>query len=239
MADMMESPHTLVATIVTHGDTLALIAAGRARWQASSGYTFVPIELPGASLDPHASLPDAVSWLTEELLGQPGRPLPSAQLYGPSQRHAIDRLDAALEEPPLPVLRLERAMALDGEAGAGPDSGPGPAFRRVLVRAYRVVLAGDARPGAGIAGILWATPQALRLAMRGLPMSELLARTDVRWQAGADSPLPEDALAYVPSEYGERHLLRVVAKYGEQAVFQADAGRGGSDGGGISRRETL
>jgi hypothetical protein len=236
MADAMDSPQTLVAAIVTQGDRLALIAAGRARWQATSGYTFVPIELPSAALDPHASLADAISRITEGLLGQLGRPLASAQLYGPSQRHAIDRLDAALEEPPLPVLRLERATALDSGADASP--GTGLAFRRVLVRAYRVVLAGDARPGAGIAGILWGTPQVLRLAMRGLPMSELLARTDIRWQAGEDSPLPEDALAYVPSDYGERHLLRVVAKYGAQAVFQADGGSGRSDGSAISRRAT-
>src|SRR5262249_55935158 len=163
MADVMELPQTLVAAIVTQGDRLALIAAGRARWQATSGYTFVPIELPGATLDPHASPTHAISRITEQVLGQPGRPLGSAQLYGPSQRHAIDRLDAAVEKPPLPVLRLERATALDSDANAGPSSSP--AYRRVVVRAYRVVLAGDARPGAGIAGILWSTPQALRLAM--------------------------------------------------------------------------
>ena len=82
MADVMESPQTLVAAIVTQGDRLALIAAGRARWQAASGYTFVPIELPGAALDPHASLVDAISRITKELLGQPGRPLASTRLYG-------------------------------------------------------------------------------------------------------------------------------------------------------------
>jgi hypothetical protein len=141
----------------------------------------------------------------------------STHLYGPSEAHAIDRLDAGLEESPLPLLRLDRVLPL--------ETGEGSGFRRVRVHAYLAALAGDAQPQAGTTGILWAAPQAVRAAMRGLPMGELLARADVRWQAYEPVRLPEDALAYMPGDYGERQLLRMVAKYGPEPLLQ-----GGKEG---------
>jgi hypothetical protein len=58
-----------------------------------------------------------------------------------------------------------------------------------------------------------------------MPISDLFATSDAAWQPSASAALPGDALAYVPGDYGERYLLRVVAKYGPEALFQ-----GGADG---------
>jgi hypothetical protein len=73
-----------------------------------------------------------------------------------------------------------------------------------------------------ITAALWLTPAALRAVVRGLPLAELLGRADVRCQAlGGEQP-PDDALAYMPSEQGERYLLRAAAKYGAPAIFGGD-----------------
>jgi hypothetical protein len=164
------------------------------------------VHLPGSLVQ------ETIALLAQALLGQPARLLASVRLYGPSEAHAIDRLDATLEEAPLPLLRLERATPL--------ENGDEPGLRRVRMRIYLAALTGNARPQTDTAGILWAAPQALRAAMRGLPMGELLARTDVCWQPCEGVRLPDDALAYVPGDYGERQLLRVVAKYGPEALIQ-------------------
>ncbi len=211
----------LVSAVVARGGRLALIVRGGERWRPTPGCTFVPVELPGCTLGPGADPSETMSRLTLALLGQAGRLVASARLYGPSAAHAIDRLDPSLEAAPLPLLRLERGVAPEDEEATTDEYG----VQRVVVRAYRVALAGVPQPGADVAGILWATPRALRAAMRGLPMSELLAQADVRWQPSENAVLPEDALGYIPGEYGERHLLRVVAKYGVEALFQ-----GGDDG---------
>ncbi|HKS70854.1 MAG TPA: hypothetical protein VJQ45_10560, partial [Ktedonobacterales bacterium] len=126
---------------------------------------------------------------------------------------------------PLPLLRLEREAPLHVAAT--------PTLRRVVVTVYRARLTGppalssrgDQGEGDdGAVGLLWLAPGALRLAMRGMPFAELLAQPAVEWLP-APAPaasLPDDALLYVPADYGERHLLRLVAKYGPEALFQGD-----------------
>jgi hypothetical protein len=206
-------PHLVAALVVCDG-RIALVVRGSESWRAQAGYTFIPIELPGTEHRPGTQVQETIDRAAQELLGQPARIEVSAHLYGPSAAHAIDRLDAGVEQSPLPLLRLERVMPL--------ETGEGSGFRHVQVHAYLAALAGDAQPQAGTTGILWAAPQAVRAAMRGLPMGELLARADIRWQAHEPVQVPEDALAYVPGDYGERQLLRVVAKYGPEALFQVN-----------------
>ncbi len=214
MVEPVAQPRTLTSIVVAEAGRVALIVGSSGRWSHTPGYTLVPLELPGAESGTEASLQQTVRHLGEALLGRPARVLSSNHVYGPSRRHAIDRLDAPPETSPRPLLRVERATPVEGSAGHG--------FAPVVVRAYRARLMGRPEPTHAVAGILWATPRALKAAMRGLPMSELLAYADVIWHPSEHTVLPEDALVYVPSEYGERHLLRIVAKYGAEALFQPD-----------------
>lgn len=220
-------PLRLLALAIARQGRLALLAGGRARWQRNAGYTFVPLELPGIVQEPLATPHTTADGLGRRALGRTARLIASRQLYGPSEQHRIDRLSALPDDEPLPLLRLERTAPLHVAAT--------PTLRRVVVTVYRARLAGppaltsaaDAADGEGAAGLLWLTPDALRLAMRGMPVAELLARPEVEWLpaglGGArDELLPDDALIYVPAEYGERHLLRLVAKYGPEALFQGD-----------------
>ena len=221
-------PLRLLALAIARGGRLALLAQGRAHWHTNAGYTFVPLELPGCVQEPQ-SLPHATAdGLARRSLGRAARLLASRQLYGPSDEHRIDRLPAPPDDDPLPLLRLERTAPLHVAAT--------PTLRRVVVTVYRARLAGPpalAAPalgdGDGAAGLLWLAPDALRLAMRGMPFAELLAQPAVEWLPAAGegalaerATLPDDALVYVPADYGERHLLRLVAKYGPEALFQGD-----------------
>ncbi|MGZ3716069.1 MAG: hypothetical protein ACXVA4_11675, partial [Ktedonobacterales bacterium] len=75
-------------------------------------------------------------------------------------------------------------------------------------------LTDEAPPGAGTAGLLWLAPRALRVALLGVPLADLLAQPSVEWQAAPHVSLPDDVFIFVPADYGERHLLRIAAKYG-------------------------
>jgi hypothetical protein len=68
--------------------------------------------------------------------------------------------------------------------------------------------------------------------VRGVPLGALLglARGSARLAPGVS--WPEEALVYLPAEYGERFLLRVAAKYGHHALFEGED-EGGDDGTGI------
>ncbi len=219
-------PLRLLALAIARRGRLALLAGGRARWERNAGYTFVPLELPGSVQEPRATPHATADGLGRRAFGRTARLIASRQLYGPSERHRIDRLPAPPDDDPLPLLRLERTAPLYVAAT--------PTLRRGVVTLYRARLAGpptlDARSRAGdeTAGLLWLTPHALRLAMRGMPFAELLAQPEVEWLPASvargteELTLPDDALVYVPADYGERHLLRLVAKYGPEALFQGD-----------------
>lgn len=96
-------------------------------------------------------------------------------------------------------------------------------MQRAIVRAYRAALSGEPQAGDGASGVLWLAPAALRLVMRGAALAELLALPTVAYQPARDVVLPDDAFVYAPAEYGERALLRIVAKYGPTALFQSRA----------------
>jgi hypothetical protein len=217
-------PLRLLALAIAHGGRLALLVDGKAHWQRNAGYTFVPLELPGVVQEPQMPPHASADGLSRRVLGQATRLIASRQLYGPSDRHRIDRLVAAPDDVPLPLLRLERTAPLYVAAT--------PTLRRVVVTVYRARLAGPpaltpSEDGDDAAGLLWLAPDGLRLAMRGMLFAELLARPEVEWLPVVEGDahgrsLPDDALVYVPADYGERHLLRLVAKYGPEALFQGD-----------------
>jgi len=76
----------------------------------------------------------------------------------------------------------------------------------------------EARPGDGHGGLLWLPFAPLRAVVRGLPLADVLAVGGVEFAPAPDPAPPADALIYLPNEYGERYLLRVVAKYGLRAI---------------------
>lgn len=214
-------PLRLLALAIARAGRLALLVGGRASWQTNAGYTFVPADLPGCVHEPGASPRATADGLGRHVFGRAARLVASRHLYGASEAHRIDRLPATADDEPLPLLRLEREAPLHVAAT--------PTLRRVVVTVYRARLAGPPTLPSmgsddGAPGILWLAPDALRLAMRGTPFVDLLAQPAVEWLPAASraAALPDDALIYVPAEYGERHLLRLVAKYGPEALFQGD-----------------
>jgi hypothetical protein len=213
-------PAQLASLILHQEGHLALIVRGRERWQATAGYTLLPLEFPGAAPQPGEAPAEAAAALGPHMLGCPVRVYSSRTVYGPSAAHRVDRIGILPQEGPVPLLRVERMAPEEREGGI--------ALRPVVLRGYLAVATGQAASGADLAGLLWLTPSALRLAVRGLFFTELLAQEDVHWQPAERCAVPEDAFAYVPSEYGERFLLRALAKYGPHAVLQ-----GANDGAGI------
>lgn len=202
-------PVRLLSLVIADDGHVALPVAGPDRWRDESGYTFVPLELPGGPAEPNESAERALQRIASARLGRSVRPLSSPWTYCPSATHAIDRRSATAGQL-CPVLEIARAVPLTRD-----DSAPG--LEPVVVRAYRASLT-DATPLQRVS-VLWLTPNALRAVVRGQPLGDLLALPDVRWQPAGETLPPDDALIYVPSEYGERYLLRAVAKYGWQAVI--------------------
>ena len=209
-------PVHLIALIVRAEDRIALVVHGSARWQAIPGYTLLPIEFPGATLEGDET-PDRASTATAlgmQTLGCPVRLIASHTVYGPSATRHIARLPIQPGEDPAPLLRVERI--------APEERADGVTLRPVILRAYRAAAVGAVKPGSALAGVLWLPPGAMKRALRGLPFADLLALDGVRWQPNAGCALPENAFAYMPSEYGERFLLRALAKYGPDAVLQGE-----------------
>jgi len=219
------TPTRLTALAATREGRIALTLGARDRWRPASDYLFAPLELPGAPTPAQEAPGESVARLAREWLGCEATLIPSQRLYGPSPTHAIDRLTPTPDDDPLPLLRLARMLPREDDVGAVDAVGGGPAS--VTVRVYLARLAGDAQPTARTAGLLWLTPAALLLALRGQPFAETLAQPDAIW---LPAPLPHaprpDELArlfvFTPGEYGERHLLRIPAKYGAGALFQGE-----------------
>jgi hypothetical protein len=204
-------PVRLLSLVIADAGRIVLLIAGADRWREESGYTFVPLELPGGPAEPAEPDERALQRIATARFGGPVRLLPGAWRYGPSQSHAIDRRPATDAGEPCPLLEITRALPEEQ------DDLP-PRLVPVVVRAYRGSLVG-AGPLDTVSA-LWLAPDALRAAVRGLPLADLLARPDVLWRpASGDVHPPDDALIYVPSEYGERYLLRAVGKYGQHAVI--------------------
>ncbi len=222
----------LTALAVTRKERIALTLGARDCWRPVSDYLFAPLELPGGATPAHEPAAESVARLARMWLGCDATLVPSQRLYGPSPAHAIDRLTPAPDDDPLPLLRLERLLPREGDAGGAGDTTDASEARRgaqtVAVRVYLAQLAGEPQPTTLTAGLLWLTPAALLLALRGQPFAETLAQPDALWLPPPSPHAPtEDELArlfiFAPGEYGERHLLRIPAKYGAAALFQAEA----------------
>ncbi|HEX5441367.1 MAG TPA: hypothetical protein VFW76_10815 [Ktedonobacterales bacterium] len=216
----------LCAALVTVRGRVALVIGGESRWRRDPGCVLIPLELPGGSWPEGSSPEAAIAAIGRHWLGNPLHPLDADVTYGPSARHAIDRLPP--QNAPAPLLYLERLAPADPERNEG--------VHRIAVAVYRAATDGavgsadkaDAlEPRGECAGLLLLSWQALRQILRGLPLGDLLAREDVTVRLRPGVSLPSEALVYLTAEYGERTLLRVTAKYGMQALGKdADDGTG-------------
>jgi hypothetical protein len=211
----------LCAALVTVRGRVALVIGGESRWRRDPGCVLIPMELPGGDWPEGHSPEAAIAAVGQRWLGNPLHLLAADVTYGPSARHAIDRLPP--HEAPAPLLYLERLAPADPERNEG--------VHRIAVAVYRATIDGSAvdtlKPRGECSGLLLLSWQALRQILRGLPLNDLLAREDVSVRLRPGVSLPSEALVYLTAEYGERTLLRVTAKYGMQALGKdADDGTG-------------
>lgn len=205
------APAALVAAIITRAGKIALLVAGPERWQTTLGYTLVPIELPGGPVEAGETPASALTRHCARLVGGVVRARSSRTTYGPSPAHRIDRVARDNDEAPYPLLRYTRGMILGAEENTR--------VATAIISAYLAAEDDTPTPSERLAGLLWLTPEALRVAVRGAPFAEIGGLPgSAEWLAGAVHPLPDDAFIYVPGDFGERHLLRVIAKYGRRAL---------------------
>jgi hypothetical protein len=202
-------PLRLVAVVVAQRGQVALLLGEQERWQVETACTFMPLELPGgAARDGEGDL-QALERIARERLGlEVGRVrvMAGRWVYGPSAAHAIDRRPMGAGPDPQPLVELTRSLPVE-------DAGR-ITLRPVVVRAYRCAF-----DGTFPSRLLWLGPGALRVAVRGMLLSDLLHMRSVECELPDEDAPPDDALVFVPSEYAERYLLRVAAKYGPEAVF--------------------
>lgn len=205
----------LAALVVARHGAVAMQLGSPERWRELQSYTLAPVELPGMRVSEAASPLREAEAVASRVLGGPARVLPSLHTYGRTAAHAIDRIEQCSIPGPAPLIYLERGVPAD-------DGTVVP--QRAEICVYRGALDRDPRAGASGtgAGLFWMPLAALRQAIRGLPLEELVRMRGVVWMPAPGTVLPDDLLMFVPAEYGERHLLRVAAKYGEQAVFQVE-----------------
>ena len=207
-----QPPQRLVALALARRGKLALVLAGPDRWHESVSYVFMPAAFPGATLASDRDLAATLEALAVQTFGRPAQVISSRCVYGPSPAHAIDRLATGPDERIVPVLRLQRGTPLDASDGLG--------IRRVELSAYLARVDSEVSAAGGAAGILWVTPAALRAVLRGMPFAEVVALPGVEWAPASTVALPEEGFVYVPADFGERHLVRIAAKYGQEALFQ-------------------
>lgn len=216
-----DMPNRVRSALVAIRGRMLLVVGGESRWRHDAGYVFAPLELPGGVYSENWAPEAAIAAIGWRWLGRPLHLLAADVTYGPSPAHAIDRLP--MRDTPAPLLYLERLAPADPERGE--------TVHRVAVEVFRATLdervaLGDVAGEAGVileprpecAGLLTLTWQALRQVVLGLPLADLLARDDVSLQLRPGVALPAQTLIYLTSEYGERTLLRIAAKYGVQAL---------------------
>ncbi len=201
-----------VALLAVRGQHVALALAPQTRWHDLYGRQMARLEFPSASHAADAEPQAEALALAQRVYGRAASPLPTRWTYGPSPRHAVDRSPAA-SPATAPFLRFERMLPLDQEKGHPPHL--------VAIEVYRATLTdgADTLDPQTIAAILWLPLAALRPLVSGAPLDELRAMEGVEIEHAHGPRLPDDALLYLPSDYGERHLLRIAAKYGERALF--------------------
>jgi hypothetical protein len=214
-----ETPGWMCGALVKEGGRIALVMGGEECWRHDPGCVFVPLELPGASFHEPIAPAEALAAIGQRWLGYLLQLVPAAVTYGPSATHAIDRLPSPVPGTPAPLLRLERLAPAHPEGA--PDAPDAPGVRRVTVEVYSATTRKSEdilEPQRDCAGLLLLSWQAMRQVVRGLPLADLLARDDVSLRLRPGIALPTTALVYLTAEFGERALLRVVAKYGAQAL---------------------
>lgn len=208
-----------VALLAIHRQRTALCLAPEERWQDLYGLRTARLELPGAThitdADPEA---EALA-LGPAVLGARVAPLPTRWTYGPSPRHAVDRA-AAPEPVSAPFLRFERMLPNDPQDDTAGAVRHAP--QQVGIEVYRATLAEEFTLDARVcAALVWTPVEALRTLVAGMRLGDALALEGVEAHTAAGARLPDDLLLFLPSEYGERHLARIAAKYGSGALFAA------------------
>lgn len=207
-----------VALLAVRGQRIGLALEPQTRWRNLYGRRMARLELPSAPHARDAAPQTEALALAHAVYGRAASPAPTRWSYGPSPRHVVDRSPAS-SPTSAPFLRFERMLPLDRETGQPP--------RLVAVEVYRATLAeGDAALDAQVvAAILWLPLAALRALVSGVQLGDLLALEGVESERAHEADLPDDILLYLPSDYGERHVLRIAAKYDERALFTTpDAG---------------
>lgn len=209
-SQLMESGVEIVAALVIHDDRLALALGPARAWSGAPATTLVPLAAPSMVASAGGGC-DAALALGARVLGLDLEHCPRQWTYGPSKRHAIDREPAYASDAPF--LRYERYEPLDAQAEDAPAK-----LSRVPVRVY-LARARSLVPTAPEANVLWTPLSALRAAVGGAWLHDLLELDGVTLIAAEPVVSPDTALVYAPAEAGERLLLRVCAKYGEAILF--------------------
>jgi hypothetical protein len=205
------APTEAIAVLVTHDERVALVLGAPARWRPSGASVLVPLGLPGELevAGSVAGVDDALA-LATRTLGGALEFIPSTWTYGPTAQHAVDRWPAA--SPDAPFIQFTRLDPPADVASTSPLA--------VITRVYLARLTGDLKPSPALtSGVVWLPMSALRLAVGGLWLDDLLELEGVSLAPTAGVSLPAQALIYTPSDFGERQILRACAKYGEAILF--------------------
>ena len=207
---------TTVALLAIRDQRLGLLLSPQSAWRDLYGLRSAHLELPAAPHAPDADpLTEALS-LSAARFGCAASPLPSRWTYGSSLRHAVDRFPVPETALATPFLRIERPVPSQDATSHAP--------RLTAIEVYRATLDGDAAlDGETASALLWLPLSALRQVVGGTPLADLLKIDGVRTELPPGTRPPNDTFIYLPSDYGERFLLRIAAKYGERALFAASA----------------
>lgn len=214
---MQTAEPAAIALLAIQRQRIALRLAPEAHWQDLYGLRTARLELPGAA---HAADADPLSEalaLGPAMFGAVIAALPTRWTYGPSPRHAVDRA-AAPEPAAAPFLRFERMLPQDDAAGASGAIRHAP--QQIGIEVYRAALAEEMALDAQVcSALVWTPVEALRTLVAGMRLGDALALEGVEAHAAPGLRLSDELLLYLPSDYGERHLTRIAAKYGSGALF--------------------
>lgn len=199
----------MAGLLVTHDQRLALVLAPQPDWQIRYGVRLLPLTLPSCACSAEGDCRSLALALAPTVYGQEAIPLPTQWMYGPSTRHVIDRVAATSGDP---FLRFERVNPATAMSHAARDT--------LVFAVYRARLAGSVTLDARVASaVFWISVAALRSLVGGERFADFVSRADVTVQRATGVSAPDDGVLYLPSEMGERSLVRIAAKYGEGALF--------------------
>lgn len=214
----------LLGLLVARRQRVALVLGGQNRWHRAGPSQFAPLEFVGSNVARSETPGSVADELARRVVGVPCRLVSSRHTYGSTAQHAIDRLAPLPDESPHPLLRLVRGVPED-RGVAERQVGLAP----LTVCMYHAAVDGELVPGTQTGGLVWMPLDALRSVVRGLPFGEMLMLDGVEWIPNPLAPPPDEtAVIYCPSEYGERFLLRVAAKYGHEAVLSSEEAANGT-----------